>query len=615
MYILEYFNKLCTVTLGLIRLVMFLQPFVCYDTEDNSRELLSAGKSGFLKRVTQIAALSSDGRRFHNRGNVSEFLSWLNAFAAPLEFPLQVYAFNSQYDLGNLFSKALDHCDVTLLGNRLIKAVWGKVHFLDVANLWMGCNVKQLGKAFDLEKLDFDSESEAYVFRDVEIIMAAMRFIKTLALEHDIDPLPNTIGGTSVAVWKADGGENWHCGEPFARESLYGGRVELFRTGAVGDLWYTDINSLYPYCLTLPYPDSYEELKDLTPFCCAKVKLQVPQDFIAPLPVRRDDDSIYYPCGTISGIWTGAEILNAIKHGAKVLKLYDCFGSQTGSYYYRDFVLRYHALKQAAPSKAHREMYKRFLNSFYGQLGIEGGIFRSMKLERALHKEGHAYGSKKLVKTTMPLPTHVNYLHCAYITSYSRLRLQEFLRSCEPSQLVYCDTDSIFLEGKPRFPIEDELGGMKVEKHLPHGVCRIIAPKCYEFGADKKAKGVRRDLAELFIATGSASYDIPYRIREAIQYYDAGNSRQLSVWRKVTKQLRTIYDKKVLTGDSYSPIFLNALGQPVNTNQYGTKKQSRENGKGSKQGSFPRSSPRRRKQHPQRGKSASASPHCSRSPN
>jgi len=46
---------------------------IVYDTEDDSSELLAAGKSGFDKRVTQIAAITDCGKMFHNRGNVAEF--------------------------------------------------------------------------------------------------------------------------------------------------------------------------------------------------------------------------------------------------------------------------------------------------------------------------------------------------------------------------------------------------------------------------------------------------------------------------------------------------------------------------------------------------------------
>jgi hypothetical protein len=51
-----------------------------------------------------------------------------------------VYALNVQYDLGNLFADVLDVLDCTLVGGRMIKAVWGKdgsaVTFVDVWNLF-----------------------------------------------------------------------------------------------------------------------------------------------------------------------------------------------------------------------------------------------------------------------------------------------------------------------------------------------------------------------------------------------------------------------------------------------------------------------------------------------
>ena len=76
--------------------------FICFDTEDNSKELLQSGGSGFDKVVTQIAAITAEGKRYHNRGDVAKFLEWLQR--QPEKY---IYAHNLQYDIGNLFSDKL----------------------------------------------------------------------------------------------------------------------------------------------------------------------------------------------------------------------------------------------------------------------------------------------------------------------------------------------------------------------------------------------------------------------------------------------------------------------------------------------------------------------------
>ncbi len=185
--------------------------FICVDTEDDSKELLASGKSGFDKQLTQVAAITREGKRWHGSGPESgkHFLKWV--LRQPEQF---IYFHNAQYDLGALFGEKLDALDVTLVGGRLIKAVWpqpGKPpkYFLDSYNIWP-MSVKKLAPAFGLEKLEFDIQSREYVFRDTEIIHAAMDFAWQLAEQAGLEKCPNTLGGFCVALWKEWGGENVH---------------------------------------------------------------------------------------------------------------------------------------------------------------------------------------------------------------------------------------------------------------------------------------------------------------------------------------------------------------------------------------------------------------------
>jgi hypothetical protein len=152
----------------------------------------------------------------------------------------------------------------------------------------------------------------------------------------------------------------------------------------------------------------------------------------------------------------------------------------------------------------------------------------------------------------MPLPEHVNYLHAAYVTSYARTRLLDALTATPWDKLVYCDTDSIIAEGKPSFPISADLGQFKLEKTWTY--CKTYAPKIYEGDDTVKAKGVPSRLARQFIDTGHVEYEQPFGLREAIVGYDNGNAKQLSVWRKVEKKMRTKYDKKKLIDGHFWPL-------------------------------------------------------------
>lgn len=519
--------------------------FIAFDTEDNSKELLANKRSGFEKKITQIAAIRSDGKTYHSKGDVIGFLKWLNSCK---DFDT-IYAHNLAYDLGNLFGNALDIPDVTLVGGRMIKALWRGNVFKDSFNLWP-MSLAKVGKAFGLVKGELDPYSREYVFRDCEIVVAAIKFAWNLAHSFELQRLPSTLGSLCVAIWKQMGGENFFCDDILAKESYYGGRVELFAPSAKGRIVYTDINSLYPAAMVKEYPTAFGSLDNIEGIGLADVLLDIPDLFVAPLPVRRDDSSVYYPIGRVRGVWPTPEIQNALIHGCKLLKFYSAYGSKHGCTPFAEFVNHFYRARLESQSEAEKLFFKLLLNNLYGQLGMSGMITRSLK---ANVNEGTPYGSKWLCDTQCPLPEHCNYLQAAMVTSYSRVELYRHLALIPWRDLVYCDTDSVFFKckGKLPFPTGDGLGEMKI---VDESDCiETYAPKTYRFGNDYKAKGVKKANAREFIETGSTQFDLPYRFKEAAAYYDHGNSRQLSVWRTVQKQMRTKYDRKELRSGHWHP--------------------------------------------------------------
>lgn len=525
--------------------------FICFDTEDNSKELLASGKSGFDKETTQIAAIKGNGNKFYNLGNVPQFLRWLEL--QPERF---IYAHNLQYDLGNLFGHELDTLDCTLVGSRLIKAVWGNKVFVDSFNLWPMA-AKKIGKAFGLEKLETASMAtdKAYVFRDVEIIHAAVSFVWNFAAQLGLKSVPSTLGGLGVAVWKSIGGKNVHDSNTLCREALYGGRVELFKVeNESASVAYTDINSLYPFVMTKPFPVQMEPQLDLPEFGVARILIKVPETDLPVLPVRDKQGRILYPYGTLAGVWTIAEIRKAIEAGAKLLKVLEVLGTNESFQPYSDYVRKLYAIRLAAQSEAEKLFFKLLLNTLYGRLGSTGTIGRTVWQTERNCREGIPYGEKVLVNYQMPLAEEVNWAHAAYITAYGRLALYDYIRKAGVASMIYCDTDSCIFDCPNKrlpFPISAELGQMKLESW--EQVALTYAPKMYQVGQTYKAKGVPKHLQKQYIEHGKAEYDLPYKFREAVAFFDRNNSKRLSVWRKVNKVNRAKYDKKELRGNRYFP--------------------------------------------------------------
>jgi len=547
--------------------------FIVFDTEDNSRELMTSGRSGFEKQITQIAAIEYNNNeivdRFHNRGNVEQFLEWLDGSECA-----RVYAHNLQYDLGALFAERLPQLSLTMVGGRIIKAVYRNKVFVDSYNLFP-TSVAGLGKALGLEKLEFDANSEEYVFRDCEIVGAAINNMVTLIEEYDVMRLTNTLGGLCVKLWQSLGGQNWMQASEESRAAIYGGRVELFSNGGTGNIAWVDINSLYPWCMTKKFPTEFNQMKKISDYGISHVTMEIPDQAIAPLPYRTtssdklsgvSEGSIIFPCGKVKGTWINAEIINAVEnHGAKIKKLHWSFGSADGEDYYSNFVNEFYSRRLKATSEAYKLIYKLLMNNLYGQLGMGGMVSRTMQFTEDLGDKiargsvkARPFGDNILVDQAVPLPPHVNYVHAAHVTGYGRLRLMEFMRKIPAKDMIYCDTDSLFFFSKDKklpFKTGSELGEMKMEGWGAR--IDVYAPKMYSIDDVVKAKGVPRHLAKKFIENGEVEYDAPFKMREAINFFDRGNSRKLSVWRKVTKKIKSNYKKKILVdGSSFTPLQL-----------------------------------------------------------
>jgi len=526
--------------------------FICFDTEDNSAELMAAGKSGFEKKITQIAALTDEGESYYSKGRVEHFLKWLQQ--RPERF---VYAHNIQYDAGNLFGLDLENFDFTLVDSRFIRGLWGKKVFSDSMNIWPMALAK-VGKAFGIKKLETVSmaHDKEYVFRDVEIIRAAMafawQFCDLLGLRH----LSPTLGGLAVKIWKAWGGVNHSEAIPDLRQALYGGHVELFKVhNEESPVSNCDINSLYPAMMRNSYPGPLEADRGLgKEFGIAECEVQVPEMELCPLPWRDPrNGKILFPWGKFRGWWTYHELRELKRAGGKVLGVIHSFGANESVRPYAEFVDRLYAIRKKTTNDAESLFFKLLLNNLFGRLGSTGKIARTVwKLETdgVMHK--------RLVSYHMPLAREVNWTHCTYVTSYGRLELLKHLRQVGAKRLIYCDTDSVIFDGASLpFKVGNGLGEMKLVSRERD--CVTFAPKMYKLGKQYKAKGIpyhsRTDanLQRTFIRTGEASFELPFKLREAIAFYYRGNVKRASVWRKITKHMITNYDKKILLGNRYYP--------------------------------------------------------------
>jgi len=294
--------------------------------------------------------------------------------------------------------------------------------------------------------------------------------------------------------------------------------------------------------------------RELAPFGVARCRVKVPKMDFAPLPWRNSEGRIFYPYGTIEGTWTTLEIREAVKRGCAVEKVFESMGSAESETPYAEFVSRLYRARLAATSDAEKLFFKLLMNNLYGRLGSGGKIGRTVWQTDKNKFDGTPYGEKVLVEYSMPLSPEVNWCHAAYVTSYGRVALLEAMEAVGAERMIYCDTDSTIFDCPDKvlpFPTNAELGSMKLESWETS--CETFAPKMYRAGKKSKAKGVPQRLAETFIQTGRAEFDLPFKLREAIRFYDRKNARRLSIWRKVEKVNRQNYDRKNFANNRFTP--------------------------------------------------------------
>lgn len=540
--------------------------FTVFDTEDDSEELLKAGKSGFDKQVTCIAALTDSGQEFFSdKANcVSEFLDWVQETETG-----PIYAHNLSYDLGNIFGKdALDQftCRMIPGSSRLIRARARGRNWLDSFNLYP-MSARKIGEKMGINKLQMDVRSREYVMTDCRIIDAALKTAFRIANEFSISRLPSTVGGLAMKIWQNMGGENWFDDSTFSKEAYYGGRTEVFHIFKPS-FCHIDINSLYPSVMLEPFPTELRDKKDIEGWGIAEVEIKIPEQFVTPLPFRHPKlKKLIFPFGRIRGVWTFHEIRNAIENfDCEIVKIYRASGSKDGERYYAQFVTEFYERRKKTEDEAMKLFFKLLLNNLYGQLGMKGGISMSKDLmpwdfdsQGNYIAEGVPFGSKHLVDCEFPLREFCNYSHASYITSLARIRIANELKKCPEDKLIYCDTDSIIFEPfQNSFEISEELGKFKVEDY--GGEVYIFAKKCYiETGGQKNiicAKGVPKNKAKDFLFNKKATFPKPYRLRQAINGYNEGNKNQLSVWRNITKEFRgeKIKSKRELKNGKMMPL-------------------------------------------------------------
>jgi hypothetical protein len=352
---------------------------------------------------------------------------------------------------------------------------------------------------------DLVSAYRAHVGSKITLASNAMAFSKTL----DID-----VGRTNLQF------------DTVFREFYFGGRCNAFKRGKFRDVKLCDIKSAYPYAMTFKHatgdnyrvtniiPDNIErgqrmffrlECHSHSAFC------------------RRDKFGLNFPDEYGEWFVTGWELYSAIKHKLisrpKVLCAYEFYDHIS----FAPYIQHWFEAKEKAEKegdKIQRMIAKLMLNSLYGKLAQNPTNFyeykimpRDSDLEKGweLHAEQsnwelHARSTELVRKERYRdaydyVPQFYNVATAASITGLVRSMLLDAMANVGMENVVYCDTDSLFILGSKSVhkdaPVLGEFGLEGIAKEIYIAGKKLYAAKLTD-GKEKIAcKGVKLDFDDI----------------------------------------------------------------------------------------------------------------------
>jgi hypothetical protein len=291
--------------------------------------------------------------------------------------------------------------------------------------------------------------------------------------------------------------------------ALRGGRCECVKRGAVKNLKFYDVNSLYPFMMLNEYPEPNKHyfkkrieknnIFDFEGVC--KADITAPCYYFPYLPFKATDKNMFnklvFPSGNFSGYYTFFELRKALDLGYGVKNL------RNGVIYtktftpFKEFVLDLFKKRREYQKVGDNLEYvvKIMLNSLYGKwaqriendktfIHADNISLKMLNDNPDFERIGQFFiFSNKSVK----YPYFSNPIFSIYTAAYARDYLFSLVNK-GLKDFYYCDTDSLMT--KRDYNTGDNLGELKLSKNIKEGV--IVRPKLYDDGEHIKAKGFHK---------------------------------------------------------------------------------------------------------------------------
>jgi hypothetical protein len=511
-----------------------------------------------------------------------------------------IFAHNAEFDLLTVFGNIYTEIDNTaIFNNKFISAKYKSVTFADSMNIYPA-SVAKIGELMNMPKLENEKvkgekltknnmtdEDIKYCKRDCKIVYFAL-----LKMFEEIGTIRLTISSLSMYLFRKkylpyDISFLETVDEFY--ESYYGGRTEAFHIGKVDANVY-DINSMYPYVMVnCTFPDIKHLKKEVKVDAkyllyllknyegLAKVTVRHKDTYFGYLPMKykiNGTTKLLFPVGEFETTVNFNELRFALEQ--KVVKIlsvdYVVYGNPIDSPFI-NFVNDVYAKRQQTANPLERMIYKLLMNALYGRFAMRMKLTTTyyedfpFKIVTELQELDKFYNiqifnteradcyllteNEKQKNNFFSIPTF-----SSYITSEARILLLKNLLANEKNNVVYCDTDSIFLANNFRGNLNDNLGSFKLEEKR---ITEISGLKNYKYLNEKGQeveviKGISRNAKKIVRLNGTTEYHIKKYLKTKQSLRQNKESGESYI---MVKQLRHEYDKrKILKDGNTKPIKL-----------------------------------------------------------
>jgi len=524
-------------------------PFIAFDIEDyqdstNQKQFRCANVYGEYK--DQKGKTYKVSKQFTSLDDFKAFL--LSFKVSKHNIPFRLIAYNTAYDafwIKDIINDQtrLERGDGNFISARLINniPVW------DITNHWAGkipllawysylYTDSDLKRVFQRDKSEWEKwktlkEKEKELIEtitedewlhicklDTKLTWLLTNFVENFYTKVLKIPMSLTVGKSALNYWcyhHTD--QTWIRDysdlDAFERLAYRGGRSETFQYGELDTSQY-DVNSMYVAIMSdyfFPNPCVYNWIKSDENFesyfnsekdylMLIKCKVNVPKMKIAPLPYKERGGKLIFPIGTFEGVFTSAELKEALKYGVKIEKVKEYVVYFEKGKYFKSFANDVYAKRMEYKKNGNEGMQlliKTIGNSLYGKFAQRNGSshkwekYNGEPFEKIKNYDIQTDEKGNITNVYKGNAKRIDSIHSfpvlsVFITSYARIKLLKYLKEYE-KDIVYCDTDSLhILKGKAKITPSEKLGELKLEEE---GKKNYIKAKWY----GEKLKGVPKN--------------------------------------------------------------------------------------------------------------------------